>query len=118
MKERKELSYEIIDDLGIVEEHPSKNNAITLRKASWGNREAKLEIREVNIETGTPYKGISLYTPEGYGKLCEILIKNGFIKKSRLLELIKEMPDDNDNIEEAKVVETKTYSKMEMLQLD
>lgn len=88
----KELSYDIKRDFGIIEEHPTRNQALTLREVSWGNREPKIEIREINIETNTPYKGIGFYTREGLTSLCKLLISNGLVKLEDLqnIEVIKE----------------------------
>ncbi|MGL4999573.1 MAG: hypothetical protein ACRC5T_11445 [Cetobacterium sp.] len=117
MKERKVLSYDVIEDYGIVEEHPSMNKAITLRKASWGNRAGKIEIREVDVAKDTVYKGIGFYSEEGLSNLCEVLIKNGFVKKSKLKELIAEMPDDELEIIEVEEVKKNFITEEEMLEL-
>lgn len=75
----KELSYDIMEDYGFIEEHPSSNRALTLRKVSWGGRSPKIEIREINIESNTPYKGIGFYTEEGLTKFCQLAIEKGLV---------------------------------------
>lgn len=75
----KELTYDVLEDYGIIEEHPSSNRALTLRKVSWAGRQPKIEIREINIETNTPYKGIGFYSDEGLTKFCQLLIEKGLV---------------------------------------
>ena len=98
----KELSYNIKNDFGIIEEHPTRNQALTLREVSWGNREPKIEIREINIETNTPYKGIGFYTKEGLTSLCKMLISNGLVKLEDLQNI--EVIDKVEEKEEIKII--------------
>lgn len=105
----KELSYDIKRDFGIIEEYPTRNQALTLREVSWGNREPKIEIREINIETNTPYKGIGFYTKEGLTSLCKLLISNGLVKLEDL---------QNIEIKEEEKEELKIITSEELLTID
>lgn len=75
----KEIKCEVIDDYGIVEEHPSNSRGIMLRNVSWGGRKPKVEIREVNLETKDNYKGIGLYSLKGVENLTVALIESGLV---------------------------------------
>lgn len=107
------FDLEVLEDYGIIEEHKNSNKAIVLRKASWGGRTPKVEIREVEMESNTSYKGIGLYSEQGLENLALAIIKAGFVDVKKLESAIvdlkknkKEVIDITESIEPVKVLST------------
>ena len=71
-KEKKDLKYEIVQELGKLGEAKSGWQTV-VNLIKWGNaKEPKLDIRKWNIETGAMGKGITLNDDE-WGELLDLL---------------------------------------------
>ncbi len=62
-KEQKEFKYEIINNIGIVSEHPSGWKT-ELNRISWNGREPKYDLRDWDPEHLKKGKGITLSEKE------------------------------------------------------
>lgn len=78
----------IIDEKG--------NSIVTLRKASWNNREEKLELRKwiVNSEGKETYgKGFAFLTEEGPNELIKTLLENNYGDTETVINSVKDRSD-------------------------
>lgn len=93
----KEFKMEIKDNFDFILEE-GQNTSINLRKISWNDRPAKLDIRKWNYLDGkeTAMKGVGL-TDEGAHELAAVLVENGYGDTARLIKALKQRKDYNDN---------------------
>lgn len=94
------LSFTVKDD-GINEVIDEKGNlTVMLREVSWGEREAKLELRRwiIDIDKETPMKGCSFLTEEGPNNLVNIMVKHGFGDTNIILHELSAREDFEESL--------------------
>ena len=94
------LSFTVKDD-GINEVIDEKGNlTVMLREVSWGEREAKLELRRwiIDIDKETPMKGCSFLTEEGPNNLVNTMVKHGFGDTNIILHELSTREDFEDSL--------------------
>jgi hypothetical protein len=107
-KALKDLSYSIMPDFDFVIEE-GRNTSINLRKVSWNNRPAKIDLRKWSYEDGgkeRALKGVTL-TDDGANELGNILVENGYGDTKRLVKAIKQRDDYSDDMN---LAENATYT--------
>ena len=95
-------SYEIIKDLGIIEE--KNNQYAALREVAWFDKDPKLELRrwfrDENGDDRPTGKGITFMTENGANTLTETLVDRGYGDTSKLLLSISNRVETTDTIKE------------------
>lgn len=72
-----DLNFEILEELGCVEESLKSDWGIFVNRVSWNGKEPKIDIRKINPVNNRISKGISL-KDSAVENLTNILIKHGF----------------------------------------
>ena len=98
-RSNKEFTYKVMPDFDFVIEE-GKNTSINLRKVSWNDKPAKIDIRKWSYEDGgkeRALKGITL-SDDGANELSTILVENGYGDTKRLVKAIKGREDYSDDM--------------------
>lgn len=86
------LEYEIVEELGTIQESEGSDWVIEVNKISWNKKAPQIDIRRWNRSLDEPKmgKGINL-TDDGIERLVNLLLQQGYgdheIMKERLEEL-------------------------------
>lgn len=98
MGDTKDFKYEIDKDFNFVIEEGA-NTSICLRKISWNDRPAKIDIRKYLYKDGEERlgKGVSL-SDDATNELVNVLTQNGYGDTKQILRGIKNRNDFEESL--------------------